>query len=82
MAIVGNSKKKADRLTAVMIEYVPKDITIKADREKIAQVTYNLLNNAAKFPKEGTISICTDMDSATNESKWKSKIPAKELIRA
>ena len=32
---------------------------VEADRERITQVVWNLLNNAIKFTKEGTISIST-----------------------
>ena len=34
-------------------------IIVEADRERITQVVWNLLNNAIKFTKEGTISIST-----------------------
>ena len=34
-------------------------IIVEADRERITQVVWNLLNNAIKFTKEGTISIFT-----------------------
>ncbi|MGB8154513.1 MAG: ATP-binding protein, partial [Nitrososphaeraceae archaeon] len=34
-------------------------IFVQADREKITQVVWNLLNNAQKFTKHGTISIST-----------------------
>ena len=34
-------------------------ILVQADRERITQVVWNLLNNALKFTKDGTISIST-----------------------
>src|SRR6185503_19327411 len=34
-------------------------IIVEADKERITQVFWNLLNNAIKFTKEGTISIST-----------------------
>jgi signal transduction histidine kinase len=38
------------------IHFVPKGhVGVNADRERIAQVVYNLLDNAVKFTKEGTI---------------------------
>ncbi|MGB0005392.1 MAG: HAMP domain-containing sensor histidine kinase [Nitrososphaeraceae archaeon] len=36
-----------------------KPILVQADRERIIQVVWNLLNNAQKFTKHGTISIST-----------------------
>jgi signal transduction histidine kinase len=36
-------------------------IIVEADRERITQVLWNLLNNAIKFTKEGTISISTKL---------------------
>ena len=36
-----------------------KPILVQADRERITQVVWNLLNNAQKFTKHGTISIST-----------------------
>jgi signal transduction histidine kinase len=46
----------------VMITYYPDDIFIYADKDKITQVMTNLLANAIKFTKEGTISITTERD--------------------
>ncbi len=37
-------------------------IIVEADRERITQVVWNLLNNAIKFTKEGTISISTKVE--------------------
>jgi signal transduction histidine kinase len=41
----------------VKFVYKPEDIIVAADRGRIAQVLANLLDNAAKFTKEGTITI-------------------------
>ena len=41
----------------IKIEYTPKNIMIEADRERITQVISNLLNNAFKFTKQGTIYV-------------------------
>jgi signal transduction histidine kinase len=41
----------------IKIEYTPKNIMIEADRERIIQVMSNLLSNAFKFTKQGTISV-------------------------
>lgn len=41
----------------IKIEYTPKNIMIEADRERIIQVMSNLLSNAFKFTKQGTIYV-------------------------
>jgi signal transduction histidine kinase len=46
----------------VELEYHPIDITVRADRVRIAQVLYNLLSNAIKFTNGGTISISSKRD--------------------
>ncbi|HEX2613951.1 MAG TPA: sensor histidine kinase [Nitrososphaera sp.] len=45
------------------MSYCPDDIFVYADREKITEVVTNLLTNAIKFTKEGTISISTQRNS-------------------
>jgi signal transduction histidine kinase len=44
------------------IAYNPDDIFVHGDRDKIAQVITNLLTNAIKFTRAGTISITTKRD--------------------
>jgi signal transduction histidine kinase len=41
--------------------YKPQDIIVEADRGRIAQVVANLLDNAAKFTKEGIITISIEI---------------------
>jgi signal transduction histidine kinase len=44
----------------VKILYEPRDIFLKADKERLSQVISNLLSNAFKFTTNGTISIFSD----------------------
>ena len=45
------------------------DIYLHADKYKISQVVYNLLNNAIKFTKEGTITISVKRKGGKGENK-------------
>lgn len=44
----------------VKLLYDPQDVYIQADRGRITQVVANLLDNALKFTKEGTITVSTE----------------------
>jgi len=44
----------------VRFVYEPQDIYVQADRDRMTQVVSNLLDNATKFTKEGTITIATE----------------------
>ena len=45
------------------------DIYVNADKYKISQVVYNLLNNAIKFTKEGSITISVKRKGGKGENK-------------
>jgi signal transduction histidine kinase len=45
----------------VKINYEPKKLMVKADRERVRQVISNLINNALKFTKEGEIIVKTQV---------------------
>jgi signal transduction histidine kinase len=44
----------------IKMVYEPGDIYVQADRARIMQVVSNLLDNAAKFTKEGTITVSAE----------------------
>ena len=46
--------------SSIKFEYAPRKIPVEADRMRISQVISNLLNNAVKFTKQGTVYISTD----------------------
>ena len=58
-----NTKGKDD----VKILYEPRDIFIKADKERLSQVISNLLSNAFKFTTNGTISISSEKNDGQVE---------------
>lgn len=49
----------------VEIQYKPASIIIRADKDRIAEVIWNLLDNAVKFTERGTISMGTKGDDRT-----------------
>ena len=57
------NKKNDRRVDYIKLSYRPKDIFVEADRIRITQVIYNLLNNAIKFIQEGgSITINTEKE--------------------
>jgi len=53
----------------VKIEFVPiEKVDIIADKEKIFEVFANLVNNAIKFTKQGTITIILKKEAKTNQA--------------
>jgi signal transduction histidine kinase len=46
--------------TNIKLSYQPRDIFIEADKQQLTRVIFNLLNNAIKFTKEGTISVIAE----------------------
>lgn len=52
----------------VKISYQPRSLHVHADRNRIAQVISNLLNNALKFTSEGHVMITADKKRETNSS--------------
>jgi signal transduction histidine kinase len=55
------TKTENDKKEKVKIEYEPKKLMVKGDRERIQEVMSNLINNALRFTKEGTISVKTQI---------------------
>jgi signal transduction histidine kinase len=45
----------------VKIQYEPKKLMVKGDRERIQQVMSNLINNALRFTKEGAVIVKTQV---------------------
>ncbi|MDQ3852415.1 MAG: ATP-binding protein, partial [Thermoproteota archaeon] len=54
-------RTEKDKKEKVKIEYEPKKLMVKGDRERIEEVMSNLINNALRFTKEGTISVKTQV---------------------
>jgi signal transduction histidine kinase len=54
---VEDANRRIDDSSIKFEYYTPRNIVVEADRERISQVISNLLNNAVKFTKQGTIYI-------------------------
>jgi signal transduction histidine kinase len=52
----------------VKITYQPRPIQVQADRNRIAQVISNLINNALKFTSEGYVAINTEKQRERNNN--------------
>jgi len=55
-----NQIEKGNRAIKLLYSPSKQDIVVEADRSRLTQVISNLLNNAIKFTKEGTIFISTE----------------------
>jgi len=64
-----NQLEKAEKRTVrLLVELnIINPIFIEADRNRLTQVISNLLNNAVKFTKDGTISVCAGHVQKNNE---------------
>lgn len=63
---IENAYDNGDKKNVKMLFQPNEPITVHVDRDRIYQVLSNLLNNAIKFTKNGTISISTRMNYSTN----------------
>jgi signal transduction histidine kinase len=64
-----NQIKKDDNLTLLYESKNDINFFVKADRYRITQVISNLLNNAIKFTKEGTVSITLEKKKEDNQQE-------------
>ena len=63
---VKNQIQNPDKLKIVFAE-LAEPVYVQADKTRLYQVISNLLTNAIKFTKEGTISISADVNNNNNE---------------
>ena len=52
----------------VQLLYQPQDVILEVDKGRITQVISNLLTNAIKFTKKGTITVATIIDEDNNQN--------------
>ena len=64
-----NQIKKDDNITLLYESKNDINFFVKADRYRITQVISNLLNNAIKFTKEGTISVTLEKKKEDNQQE-------------
>ena len=63
---IENAYVSGDKKNVKILFQPNEPITVYVDRDRIYQVLSNLLNNAIKFTKNGTISVITQMNYSTN----------------
>jgi len=64
-----SQQTQLSNMDKVKIEFIPiKKVDIIADKEKIFEVFANLVNNAIKFTKQGTITINLKREDKTNQA--------------
>ncbi|MDW0120120.1 MAG: HAMP domain-containing sensor histidine kinase, partial [Nitrososphaeraceae archaeon] len=63
---IENAYDNGDKKNVKILFQPNEPITVYVDRDRIYQVLSNLLNNAIKFTKKGTISVITQMNYSTN----------------
>src|SRR5918997_314354 len=52
----------------ITIHYDPKDIVVNADKGRISEVISNILDNAIKFTRKGSIAISTEVKTNNNHN--------------
>jgi K+-sensing histidine kinase KdpD len=54
----------------ITIRYDPKDIVVNADKGRISEVISNILDNAIKFTRKGSIAISTEVKTNNNHNTY------------
>ena len=67
IAALNDAKRQIANGDVRILYQEPRDIIVERDKARIAQVISNLLNNAVKFTRKGTIFVLVEENTADNE---------------
>jgi signal transduction histidine kinase len=63
---LASERAAAEMKDVALVNRVPEDLEIEADRERMIQVLVNLINNAVKFTDHGLVSVGADAEDSAS----------------
>jgi signal transduction histidine kinase len=80
--VIDHSKDQINPLKVEMRYDDEKEIMVKSDKEKVAEVLYNLLDNAGKFTDNGMISINTEQQDDMGVVSFRDTVGGIEILKS
>jgi signal transduction histidine kinase len=80
--VIDHSKDQINPLKVEMRYDDEKEIMVKSDKDKVAEVLYNLLDNAGKFTDNGMISINTEQQDDMGVVSFRDTVGGIEILKS
>jgi signal transduction histidine kinase len=80
--VIDHSKDQINPLKVEMRYDDEKEIMVKSDKDKVAEVLYNLLDNAGKFTDNGMISINTEQQDDMVVVSFRDTVGGIEILKS